>query len=123
MATTRKSSSGQPSRRLVPRTAPPRPDAGEVASPPVDQEALALARHKAVLSEALAEAQALVLPEGDPSVVEPASVAKVSKKSAARAKGKKTKQRRAAEVAERPRLVRDSFTMPGAEYAQIGALK
>lgn len=62
-----------------------------------------VAKHQAVLADALVKAQAIKYDQ--PKVMQPA------KKAAKPAKAKKTK------------LVRDSFAMPEAEYARIGELK
>lgn len=74
-----------------------------------------VAKHQKVLAEALAEAQAIKYDQ--PKVAKPKAsngkaVAKEASKSSAKvAKPKKVK------------LVRDSYAMPDAEYARIGALK
>ena len=87
-------------KKLTPRKATP------ALSPEV-------AAQKAELAEALVQAQAVVLP---PSPTEQPKSAKEGKESKA-AKPVKV------EKPVRPKLVRDSFTMPDNEYAQIAVLK
>lgn len=129
-----KPTAAKPPKRLVPRVAPkaeatpavttPPVAAPEVAAPAVSATAAAtakartprkpsrvdetVARHQKVLADALVKAQAIKYDA--PPVVFKAEAGK-GKKVEKPARQKK------------PKLVRDSFAMPEAEYAQIGGLK
>ncbi|MDD2663367.1 MAG: hypothetical protein PHD19_06365 [Dechloromonas sp.] len=80
-------------------------------SPSVDET---VARHQKVLAEALEQAQAIKYDQ--PQVLAPVKAAKPRKTDRG---GKAEKPAKA----KKPRLVRDSYAMPEAEYARIGELK
>ena len=96
-----------PGAELPPKKLTPRPAPKKTGEPVLSPE---VAAQKAELAQALAAAQALVLPA---SPVEQPRAAK---------EGKAAK----ADKADKPvrtKLVRDSFTMPAPEYEQLAVLK
>lgn len=120
--------SSTPSRRLIPRMAPPaealpvplvdQQAATEAASTPVtvpktrkpNREDLVLAKHQQALAEALVMAQAIKYDQ--PKVVRPSAVdSKKGEKSKFSSKPKKQK------------LARGDFRMPEAEFTRIAELK
>lgn len=123
----------QPAPKLIPRTAPkaaakPTEAAVTPAVPVVEPKAApaapakarpprkpsrvdeTVAKHQAVLADALVKAQAIKYDQP-----------KVMKQAAAKPK-KAEKVEKPAKL-KKPRLVRDSYAMPEAEYARIGELK
>ena len=81
-----------------------------------------VAKHRKVLAEELAKAQAISYEK--PKVMQPPAAPKKAPKKAAKAAertGGKPAEKPA--KAKKPRLVRDSYAMPEIEYAQISLLK
>lgn len=92
--------------------APKMPATGKGAAKKPSRLAETRARNKKALTDALARAQSVRI-EPTPARTAPARPAKVAKPE----KPAKPEKHR------KPKLVRDSFAMPEAEYAQIAALK
>lgn len=131
-AAAKPASAAKPPKKLVPRTAPKAEaaaaakPAGQPLAPAVAQPAAkakrvrkpsaveqTVAKHRQVLAEALVEAQAINYEQPQTIRVPDAK----PKKAAKTAKGNGAAKPR------KPKLVRDSYAMPEAEYARIGELK
>lgn len=99
----------------APSSAPVAPAKGKAASKggrQVDSVQETVAKQQKVLAEALAKAQAITYDPPE-SVPAPRQSAKADKLAAAEKPPK----------AKKPKLVRDSYAMPEAEYTRIGELK
>lgn len=96
---------------LAPAVAQPAEKAKRVRKPSAVEQTVA--KHRQVLAEALVEAQAINYEQPQSIRVPDAK----PKKAAKTAKGDSAAKPR------KPKLVRDSYAMPEAEYARIGELK
>lgn len=97
---------------VEPAETPPQPVPASRPRRQPNEVELTVAKHQKVLADALAKAQAINYDQ--PKVMKPEAI-----KSTKTAKVVKEKQPKA----RKPKLVRDSFAMPEAEYARIDELK